>query len=121
MNKSINMSVNKSVNENMGKDIDKSNNKNMNNGDVINRLDVVKKYNPHLSNADAKSPLTVGNGRFCFTADVTGMQTLYEEYSIETPLCTMAEWAWHTYPGNRYTMDDVCMTEFDFLGRIVHI
>ena len=67
MNKSINMSVNKSVNENMGKDIDKSNNKNMNNGDVINRLDVVKKYNPHLSNADAKSPLRVGNGRFCFT------------------------------------------------------
>lgn len=119
MNKSINMSVNKSVNENMGKDIDKSNNKNMNNGDVINRLDVVRKYNPHLSNADAKSPLTVGNGRFCFTADVTGMQTLYEEYSIETPLCTMAEWAWHTYPGHRYTMDDVCMTEYDFLGRKV--
>ena len=115
MNKSINMSVN----ENMGKDIDKSNNKNMNNGDVINRLDVVRKYTPHLNNVDANSPLTVGNGRFCFTADVTGMQTLYEEYSIETPLCTMAEWAWHTYPGHRYTMDDVCMTEYDFLGRKV--
>lgn len=119
MNKSINMSVNMSVNENMGKDIDKSNNKNMNNGDVINRLDVVRKYTPHLNNVDANSPLTVGNGRFCFTADVTGMQTLYEEYSIETPLCTMAEWAWHTYPGYRYTMDDVCMTEYDFLGRKV--
>lgn len=119
MNKSINMSVNKSVNENMGKDIDKSNNKNMNNGDVINRLDVVRKYNPHLNNVDAKSPLTVGNGRFCFTADVTGMQTLYDEYREETPLCTMAEWAWHTYPGHRYTMDDVCMTEYDFLWRKV--
>lgn len=115
----MNKSINKSVNENMGKDIDKSNNKNMNNGDVINRLDVVRKYTPHLNNVDAKSPLTVGNGRFCFTADVTGMQTLYEEYSIETPLCTMAEWAWHTYPGHRYTMDDVCMTEYDFLGRKV--
>ena len=103
----------------MGKDIDKSNNKNMNNGDVINRLDVVRKYNPHLNNVDAKSPLTVGNGRFCFTADVTGMQTLYDEYREETPLCTMSEWAWHTYPGYRYTMDDVCMTEYDFLGRKV--
>lgn len=91
----------------------------MNKTDIINRINVVKKYNPHLSNADAKSPLTVGNGRFCFTADVTGMQTLYEEYSIETPLCTMAEWAWHTYPGHRYTMDDVHMTEYDFLGRKV--
>lgn len=115
----MNKTINKSVNENMAKDIDKSNNKNMNNGDVIDRIDVVRKYNPHLSNADAKSPLTVGNGRFCFTADVTGMQTLYEEYSIETPLCTMAEWAWHTYPGHRYTMDDVHMTEYDFLGRKV--
>lgn len=91
----------------------------MNKTDIINRINVVKKYNPHLSNADAKSPLTVGNGRFCFTADVTGMQTLYEEYSIETPLCTMAEWAWHTYPGYRYAMDDVRMTEYDFLGRKV--
>ena len=99
--------------------MNKSNNKNMNNDDVINRLDVVRKYNPHLSKADAKSPLTVGNGRFCFTADVTGMQTLYDEYMEETPLCTMAEWAWHTYLGHRYTMDDVFMTEYDFLGRKV--
>lgn len=90
-----------------------------NDDDVINRINVVKKYNPHLSKADAKSPLTVGNGRLCFTADVTGMQTLYEEYSEETPLCTMAEWAWHTYPGKSYTMDDVRMTEYDFLGRKV--
>lgn len=115
----MNKSINKNVNENMGKVIDKSINKNMNNDDVINRINVVKKYNPHLSEADAKSPLTVGNGKFCFTADVTGMQTLYEEYSEETPLCTMAEWAWHTYPGKRYTMDDVRMTEYDFLGRKV--
>lgn len=62
----MNKSINKSVNENMGKDIDKSNNKNMNNGDVINRLDVVRKYNPHLNNVDAKSPLTVGNWQVLF-------------------------------------------------------
>lgn len=111
MNKSINKKINISINENI--------NKSANDDDVINRINVVKKYNPHLSKADAKSPLTVGNGRLCFTADVTGMQTLYEEYSEETPLCTMAEWAWHTYPGKSYTMDDVRMTEYDFLGRKV--
>lgn len=115
----MNKSINESVNENMGKGTDKNINKNMNNDDVTNRINVVRKYNPHLSKADAKSPLTVGNGRFCFTADVTGMQTLYEEYSEETPLCTMSEWAWHTYPETSYTMDDVRMTEYDFLGRKV--
>lgn len=115
----MNKSINKSVHENMGKGIDKSVNKNMNNDDITNRINVVRKYNPHLIKADAKSPLTVGNGRFCFTADVTGMQTLYEEYREETPLCTMAEWAWHTYPETSYTMDDVRMTEYDFLGRKV--
>lgn len=76
MNKSINMSVNKSVNENMGKDIDKSNNKNMNNGDVINRLDVVRKYTPHLNNVDAKSPLTVAMAGFVSRQMITGRQTL---------------------------------------------
>lgn len=99
--------------------MNKSINENMNNNDVINRINIIKKYNPQLSEADAKSPLTVGNGRFCFTADVTGMQTLYEEYNAETPLCTMSEWGWHTYPGTGYTMEDVRMTEYDFLGRKV--
>ncbi len=105
------------INENKNKCKDE--NANINDCNIIDKINTVKKYNPHLSEADAKSPLTVGNGRFCFTADITGMQTLYEEYSIETPLCTMAEWAWHTYPGARYTMDDVHMTEYDFLGRKV--
>ena len=127
----MNKNINKSVNENMDKGIDKIINKKMhisideninkstNNDNAINRINVVKKYNPLLNKTDAKSPLTVGNGRFCFTADVTGMQTLYEEYGEETPLCTMAEWAWHTYPRYSYTMDDVRMTEYDFLGRKV--
>ena len=53
----------------------------MNNGDVINRLDVVRKYNPHLNNVDAKSPLTVGNGRFCFTADVTDQEPASHQHT----------------------------------------
>ena len=60
---------------------------------LINRLDIIASFNPHLTDINPQSPLSVGNGRFCYTADITGMQTLYEEYSAETPLCTMAEWA----------------------------
>lgn len=62
---------------------------------LINRLDIIASFNPHLTDINPQSPLSVGNGRFCYTADITGMQTLYEEYSAETPLCTMAEWGWH--------------------------
>ena len=61
---------------------------------LINRLDIIASFNPHLTDINPQSPLSVGNGRFCYTADITGMQTLYEEYSAETPLCTMAEWGW---------------------------
>jgi hypothetical protein len=45
---------------------------------VINRYELVNRHNPVLTKADKSSPLTVGNGNFAFTADITGMQTLYE-------------------------------------------
>ncbi|MDO5382107.1 MAG: glycoside hydrolase family 65 [Eubacteriales bacterium] len=96
--------------------------KNINNNN-INREEIVKKYNPHLSSVNAKSPLSVGNGRICFTADITGMQTLYDDYLDETPLCTMAEWAWHVIKADNergcYSLDDVKMTEYDYMGRRV--
>ena len=46
---------------------------------LINRLDIIASFNPHLTDINPQSPLSVGNGRFCYTADITGMQTLYEE------------------------------------------
>ena len=110
----------------------------------MTNIAVINEYNPHLSEINPQSPLSVGNGRFCFTADITGMQTLYDEYVTETPLCTMAEWGWHTTPAAKnstpktkaslstagtdkeavpskteYTLDDVKMTEYDYLGRKV--
>lgn len=90
---------------------------------LINRLDIIASFNPHLTNINPQSPLSVGNGRFCYTADITGMQTLYEEYSTETPLCTMAEWGWHTKKADNekgfYTLDDVRMTPYNYCGRTV--
>ena len=90
---------------------------------LINRLDIIASFNPHLTDINPQSPLSVGNGRFCYTADITGMQTLYEEYSAETPLCTMAEWGWHTKKADNekgfYTLDDVRMTPYNYCGRTV--
>ena len=64
----------------------------------IDRASLVSRHNIHLTTVDTSSPLTLGNGRFAFTADITGLQTLATEYEKAVPLCTMSEWGWHTTP-----------------------
>lgn len=91
---------------------------------AINRYDLINRHNPVLDRIEYKSPLSVGNGEFAFTADITGLQTLYEEYSSNlTPLCTMSQWGWHTTPvgGDKeaYTLDDLIMTEYEYSDRKV--
>ncbi len=102
---------------------------------AINRFELVTRHNPILEKVDLDSPLSVGNGEFAFTADVTGLQTLYEDYKENhVPLCTMSQWGWHTTPVSRsskaatgdkdqerysYSMDDLIKTEYDFAGRKV--
>mgnify|MGYP000028353534 FL=1 len=66
----------------------------------IDRRKLISGHNPVLTEIATDSPLTVGNGELAFTADITGMQTLYEEYQ-ELPLCTMSQWGWHTKPVSR--------------------
>jgi len=91
---------------------------------VINRKELVKRHNPTLREADDLSPLTVGNGEFAFTADITGLQSLSSCYHV--PLCTMSAWGWHTEPPfaglqgerRRYTLNDVEMTRYEHEGRV---
>jgi protein-glucosylgalactosylhydroxylysine glucosidase len=64
----------------------------------IDRRVVVARHNPVVHRADPFSALTVGNGEFAFTADVTGLQTFIDEYRTDFPLCTASHWAWHTTP-----------------------
>ena len=90
---------------------------------MINRRNLVSRHNPVLHGFNADSPLSVGNGELAFTADITGMQSLYEEHRQKNvPLCTMSQWGWHTGPapdGTRYAFHDVEMTEYVFNGRTV--
>ena len=91
---------------------------------AINRYELASRHNPVLNKIDCKSPLTIGNGEFAFTADITGLQTLYEEYKeAYSPLCTMSQWGWHTTPVSpdryAYRTEDVSMTEYDYAGRKV--
>lgn len=90
---------------------------------AIDRYALVSMHDPVINEIDTASPLTVGNGEIAFTADVTGLQSLYEEYKETLPLCTMSQWGWHTKPVSderyEYTLDDLVMTEFTHNGRKV--
>ncbi len=65
----------------------------------IDRHDLVTRHNPHVTQVDPWAPLSVGNGQFAFTADLTGLQTFGEFYHQNgIPLETLARWAWHENP-----------------------
>ncbi len=89
----------------------------------INRKELVERFSPVLNAVDTASPLTVGNGEFAFTADVTGLQSLYDIYKKECPLCTLSQWGWHTIPVSEeryaYTLDDFIFSEYTCNGRTV--
>ena len=67
-------------------------------GGSIDRRAVVRRHNPRVRSIDPFAALSVGNGEFAFTADVTGLQTFPQPYDEPFPLCTTAHWAWHTTP-----------------------
>src|SRR3954463_2995755 len=67
-------------------------------GPSIDRAALVRRHNPAVDHIDPFAALTVGNGEFAFTADVTGLQTFLEPYHEKFPLCTTAHGAWHTAP-----------------------
>jgi len=64
----------------------------------IDRRAVVDRNCPLQRRLDPLSPLSVGNGEFAFTADITGLQTFPREYDSAMPLCTMSQWGWHRSP-----------------------
>ena len=86
----------------------------------IDRYALVSRHNPVLRKIDPLSPLSVGNGEFAFTCDVTGLQTFPEEYANGMPLCTMSQWGWHTKPlPDHLKGKELKLNEYDTYGRKV--
>ncbi|WP_332760828.1 hypothetical protein [Pseudarthrobacter sp.] len=75
-------------------------------GSSINRKALVRRHNVRQQNLDPRSPVSVGNGEFAFTMDLTGLQTMPEAYPVGardnlppgTLLGTQAQWGWHAIP-----------------------
>ena len=66
-------------------------------GATIDRKALVERNNPLVTSVDTLASLSVGNGHFAFTADVTGLQTFPEYYHNGVPLGTQSEWGWHSF------------------------
>ncbi len=87
----------------------------------IDRHALVMRHNVVLRQFDANNPLTVGNGKFAFTVDATGLQTFPEAFEKTIPLGTLSDWGWHTIPNtNGWSIDTFQFKEFpDLNGRLV--
>jgi hypothetical protein len=76
----------------------------------IDRRALVTRHTVEVTGIVATSPLSVGNGDLCYTADVTGLQTFPGRYPVRsgetgpagTLLATMASWGWHSVPGGEH-------------------
>lgn len=64
----------------------------------IDREAVLFRNSPVITTADPLTSLTVGNGHFATTVDVTGLQTYVDDYKQGVPLNAMSDWGWHAFP-----------------------
>ena len=73
----------------------------------IDRKALVRRHNVSQQTLDPRSPVSVGNGEFAFTMDLTGVQTFPAEYPVGarddalppgTLLGTQSQWGWHSTP-----------------------
>ncbi|PPF87300.1 hypothetical protein C5E07_16720 [Pseudoclavibacter sp. RFBJ3] len=82
----------------------------------INRLELVRRHNPRISTPDPQHVLSVGNGDFAYTADISGMQTFTRFHDpllavrggpTTVNTATMSTWGWHAMPNpDGFTLED---------------
>src|SRR5438105_434405 len=86
----------------------------------IDRRTIVSRHNVHVDKVDVWSPLSVGNGDFAFTADVTGFQSFTDLYHDKgVPTETLSCWAWHSFPNTGHLSIADAGKDYPFHGRMV--
>lgn len=83
----------------------------------IDRKAVVTRHNVKISAIDTLGSLNVGNGKFAFTVDVTGLQSFPEFYEKGVPLGTQSEWGWHTLPNSENFEFNETLKGYNFNGN----
>lgn len=82
----------------------------------IDRFSLVTRNNPRVTAIDTLASLSVGNGEFAYTADVTGMQTFEAQYRNGIPLGTLSQWGWHSFANPDSLKFEETLKSYDF-GR----
>lgn len=85
----------------------------------IDRKALVQRHIIHVNSVDTFASLSVGNGRFAYTCDVTGMQSFPESYVNGVPLGTQSDWGWHSFPNLDLAKREDALRNYALDGRYV--
>lgn len=91
----------------------------LNGQEKIDRKLLVSRHNIEIKAIDTLASLSVGNGTFAYTVDITGLQTFPEVYQHGIPLGTQSEWGWDSYPNTKNYKFGETLKEFDQYKRKV--
>jgi len=80
----------------------------------IDREAVLFRNSPIITEADPLTSLTVGNGHFATTVDVTGLQSYVDDYKNGIPLNAMSDWGWHSFPNKNNLKEEESQKAYDF-------
>ncbi|GGF26557.1 hypothetical protein [Hymenobacter cavernae] len=83
----------------------------------IDRKALVERHKVVNTRTDSLASLTVGNGKFAFTTDITGLQTFPEYYQKGVSLGTESEWGWHSFPNTDNYKVEEAQREYLLNGR----
>ncbi len=83
----------------------------------IDRKKLVTRHQVNVNSIDSLSSLTVGNGKFAFTVDFTGLQSFPYLYENGIPLGTQSEWGWHSFPNRDGFTFEESLKKYNFHGR----
>jgi hypothetical protein len=85
----------------------------------IDRENLVRRHTVKIGQLDTLGSLTVGNGKFAFTVDATGLQTFPEFYDKGISLGTQSEWGWHSYPNIAGSRFEETLRDYNYHGRMI--
>src|SRR5258706_15157953 len=83
----------------------------------INRKHLVERHTVINAKFDSLSSLSVGNGKFAFTVDVTGLQSFPDFYTKGVPLGTESEWGWHSFVNKENYSFNETLKNYKLNGR----
>jgi hypothetical protein len=83
----------------------------------IDRKLLVERHKVINTRFDSLSSLSLGNGAFAFTADITGLQSFPDAYQNGIPLGTQSEWGWHSFIDTANYKFEEGLKEYNINGR----